>query len=63
MLLFTRTCTWEDKYTNRWLDGAGDKCPSTTKVKCPNAVERGGGGHEKGGCVLLRLLYINFSAL
>lgn len=63
MLPFTRTCTREDKYTNRWLDGAGDKRPSSMKVKCLNAMERGGGGHENGGCILLTLLYINFSAL
>lgn len=63
MLLFTGTYTRESKNTNRWLDGAGDKCPSFMKVKCLNAMERGSGGHGKGGCILLRLLYIKFSAL
>lgn len=63
MLPFTRTCTREGKYSNRWLDGAGDKCPSLMKVKRLNAMERAGGGHGKSGCILLRLLYVNFSAL
>lgn len=63
MLPCTGTCTREGKYANRWLDGAGDKCPSSMRVKCLNAMERGSGGHGKGGCILLKLLHLKFSAL
>lgn len=62
MLPFTRTCTREDKRTNRWLDGAGDKCPSSMKVKCLNGMERGGGA-QKGWLHFTETAVINFSAL